>query len=172
MTVTPQQLSTAARMHAELARNHRAVWGTANERARFHSDHATRLSRAARAARTNDDRPNRPAEGWEVAAAHEENDRREIIATLSAAGFRQAETDQFMIAVRTGFAVRTDRSRTERTGTHYLTVDLLRSERTQGPAALYERMCKEWTAALLVRGIWDVDYDKDRPEYGLTVTRR
>ncbi len=114
----------------------------------------------------------RLAEIWEVDAAHEENDRRDVIQILAAAGFHQARTSEFMTTIRSGFQVRTDRSRTRAGGPHYVTVQLMRRHYMPGQNALYTRMCRSWTAALTARGEWEVSYDEEYPESGLTVTRR
>jgi len=114
----------------------------------------------------------RLAETREVDTAHEENDRRDVIQILAAAGFHQARFSEFMITVRGGFQVRTNRSRTHAGEPHYMTVQLMRRHHTPGPNALYERMCRSWTAALMANGAWEVSYDESYPESGLSVTRR
>ncbi|WP_370154288.1 hypothetical protein [Streptacidiphilus sp. EB129] len=104
--------------------------------------------------------------------AHEENDRRDVAQLLAAAGFRRATLGQFALTTASGFYVRTNRARTERCGSHQINILFKVRDYNPDQTALHANFCRRWSAAIADHGGWDVNYDAEYPEGGITVTRR
>ncbi len=103
-------------------------------------------------------RPTRPAYHFEIESALRENDRRELTAILTAAGFRAATFNEIMLPTSVGFAVRSDGPHAEQTGIYRLSV-------THVPSCPVgdrpERVAEEvlaWARVILEAGGWDVQY--------------
>lgn len=119
-----------------------------------------------------DNRPSRPADEYDIASAHRENDRRDLAAILTAAGFPQATFTAFMTTATPGFAVRSDVPYFERTGKEQLHITLELRYAQDYDAARDAKTLADWAEAVERAGGWSVDYDTDCPREGIVAMRR